>query len=251
MSDLTPENDSVSERPSKSGKAQASRTSASVTTSLTLPSGTVVTYREPLGSERRDITEGFDGDMLAKTGQLDSALAFTCLVTKDERDVTNELWQRKQDLLDYKDAQFYEETFVRAVMLGEEELAEAQKLAKKLEEDGTTKVVLPSGRKLSFRAPRNHDRRELLSGPEGSEMIRKQGKLEEALAMVCLLKFGETELTVDLTQFVWNKRFDKLTIKESQFYQAVFMSLYFLNRSDMQQINQQAKKAFGSSTVLS
>jgi len=245
VSEHTPETQATEgSKPSKKSVAPIG-----VSTPLALPSGTVVTYREPIGQDRRDLIEGFDGEILSKTGQTDSALAFNCLLTKDNKDLADLTWQKRQDIFDYKDAQFYEETFVRAVMLTEEEFAEAQKVAKQLTETGSTKLTLLSGRKVGFRAPRNWDRRDLLSGPDGQEMLRKQGKLEESLALVCLEKFGEVELSVDLTQFAWNKRLDKLTIKEAQFYQAVFMSMFFLNRSDMQQINQQAKKAFGSSTV--
>lgn len=248
MSDHTNENTTASEAAKTSKKSVT--TVNGISTPLTLPSGTVVTYREPLGQDRRDLLEGFDGELLTKTGQTDSALSFTCLVTKDGKDLRDLTWQKRQDLFDYKDAQFFEETFVRAVMLTEEDFAEAQKLAKTMSESGEYKLTLLSGRKVSFRAPRNWDRRELLSGPDGQEILRKQGKLEESLALVCMELFGEGDLAVDLTQFPWNKRLDKLTLKEAQFYQAVFMSIFFLNRSDMQQITQQAKKAFGSSTAV-
>jgi hypothetical protein len=212
---------------------------------LTLPSGSVVTYREPLGKDRRELLDGFDGENLSRTGQVDAAIAFGCIVTKDGTDLSILTWQKKQDLFGFKDAEFYEETFTRAVMVNDEEFAEAQKAAKELVEEKSTELTLLSGRKVKFREPRTWDRRELLSSSEGPELLRKQGKIEEALSLVCLERIDD----IDLTEFAWSKRVDRLTVKEAQYYQAVFMSTYFLQKADMQQVTAQAKKAFGSSTV--
>lgn len=210
---------------------------------LVLPGGNKVVFREPFSEDRRQLIEGLDGDQLAATGQLDQALAYSCLVSMDGKDLTDLTWQKRSDLLAYKDGQFYEETFVRAISLTDEEYAQAAKVAEKLSTEGVAPVELLTGRKVTFRIPRNSDRRDLLASQDGPDIARRRGKLEESLAYVCLEQCGDT----DLTQFAWGKRADRLTIKENQYYQAVFMNLFFLTKPDIQKVQEQAKKVFGSS----
>lgn len=211
-----------------------------------LPSGKVVVFREAGNVDRRLLQEGFGGDDLNKPGRMEEALAYTCLVKDGERDLADLTWQKKADLLNYKDGQFYEQLFVQSNTINKDEYAQAEKLAKTLLESGIKPVDLLSGRKVVFREPRNSDRRSLLEGFDGEE-LSKRGKLEEALAYQCLEKIDNQ----DLANLSWSKRSDMLTLKDGQFYQAVFLEMFFLGKPEMQQVQQLSKKLFGSSIAVS
>lgn len=107
-------------------------------------------------------------------------------------------------------------------------------------------IDLPSGRTVTFREPRNSDRRELLEGFDG-ESLNKPGKLEEALAYTCLLELDSKPLS-DLG---WAKRADQLNIKDGQFYQALFLDMFTIGKDDMQRIQALSKKLLGSATAES
>ena len=49
----------------------------------------------------------------------------------------------------------------------------------------------------------------------------------------------------------WSKRSDLLTLKDGQFFQAVFLEMFFLGKPEMQQVQQLSKKLFGSSIAVS
>jgi hypothetical protein len=206
----------------------------------------MIVFREAGNSDRRLLQEGFGGEELSKPGRMEEALAYTCLVKDGESDLAQLTWQKKADLLSYKDGQFYEQLFIQANTINKDEYAQAEKLAKTLLESGIKPVELLSGRKVIFREPRNSDRRALLEGFDGEE-LSKRGKLEEALAYQCLEKVDKQ----DLSNFSWSKRSDMLTLKDGQFYQALFLEMFFLGKPEMQQVQQLSKKLFGSSIAVS
>lgn len=108
-------------------------------------------------------------------------------------------------------------------------------------------AILPGGKKIKFREPRNSDRRGLLEGFSGEELGKRDGRLEEALCYSCLLEVDGR----DVSQMSWAARSDLLTIKEGQFYQALFLESFTLNREELTQAQQQAKNLLRSVTVES
>jgi hypothetical protein len=211
-----------------------------------LPSGKVIVFREATNADRRALQEGFGGEELSKPGRMEEALAYTCLVKDGDKELGDMTWQKKADLLNYKDGQFYEQLFVQTNTINKEEYAQAEKLAKTLLESGIKPIELLSGKKAIFREPRNSDRRALLEGFDGEE-LSKRGKLEEALAYQCLEKLEKQSLE----NLSWSKRSDMLTLKDGQFFQAVFLEMFFLGKPEMQQVQQLSKKLFGSSIAVS
>lgn len=210
-----------------------------------LPSGKKAVFREPTNSDKRELQEGFDQAELRKPGRLQEALAYSCLVKLDDQDVGDLTWQKKSDMFNYKDGQFYEQTFVSTCSISKDDYAAAAKLAKDLVEKGTTAAnLIVSGKRVIFREPRNADRRGLLDGFDGDELARTD-RLDEAVAFTCLEKIGDQ----DVSNLAWSKRADMLSIKDSQFYQALFMEMYFLGKPELQQVQNLAKKLFGSGTA--
>lgn len=211
-----------------------------------LPSGRVVVFRVANNIDRRVLQEGFGGEELSKPGRMEEALSYTCLVKDGDTDVSELTWQRKADLFNYKDGQFYEQLFLQTNTINKDEYAQAEQLAKKLLENGIKPVELLSGKSVIFREPRNSDRRALLEGFDGEELSRR-GKLEEALAYQCLEKIDMQSLD----NLSWSKRSDLLSLKDGQFYQALFLEMFFLGKPEMQQVQQLSKKLFGSSIAVS
>jgi hypothetical protein len=211
-----------------------------------LPSGRIIVFREATNSDRRILQDGFGGEELSKPGRMEEALAYTCLVKDGDKDLKGMSWQNKADLFSYKDGQFYEQLFVQASTINKDEYGKAERLAKSLLETGMKPVELLSGKKIVFREPRNSDRRTLLEGFEGEE-LSKRGRLEEALAYQCLEKLDKQ----DLSNLSWSKRSDMLTLKDGQFFQALFLEMFFLGKPEMQQVQQLSKKLFGSSIAVS
>ncbi len=107
---------------------------------IKLPSERTVIFREPKNADRRELLEGFGGeDFMRQNGKLEEALAYTCLLKVDDKDVTNLTWNSKSDLLNIRDGQFYQALFLQMFTIGKDDLNEIQQLAKKLLSPGTAK----------------------------------------------------------------------------------------------------------------
>ena len=98
-------------------------------------------------------------------------------------------------------------------------------------------LELPSGMKVSFRAPRNKDRKDVLEKYLVGEKEKSMTDVE-LLSSICILALNDKEVSEPDPR----KRMDYWSLKDVQFYQGVFLELFFLqDEEDMNKIKDAAK----------
>lgn len=109
-------------------------------------------------------------------------------------------------------------------------------------------LKLPSGLAVTFRAPRNKDRRMVLEKLMGDRRSTGGGEDVEILSSLCLETIGgrpATEVDPDPRY-----RMDSWELKDCQFYQSVFLEMFFLdNNADMNGVRDAAKKLMSAGTA--
>jgi hypothetical protein len=99
-------------------------------------------------------------------------------------------------------------------------------------------LQLPSGNQVTFRAPRNIDRKRVVE-----QFLNKNEKGTqtdiELLSSYCLASQNGQQL-IDPDP---RTRMDQWELKDVQFYQGVFLELFFMNdEDDMKKVKEAAKK---------
>lgn len=97
--------------------------------SLELPSGNVVTFREPRNKDRQYVLE------MVKPGEkvsVDEILASHCLESINGNAVKDPDPRHRMDVWAIKDSQFYVALFLEMFTVGEDEMKEIREKAKKL-----------------------------------------------------------------------------------------------------------------------
>lgn len=201
---------------------------------LRLPSGMVITIREPKNRDRNTVMDDFFDE---KEGPGDiELLASYCLTSVNGQEIADPSPKHRMDPWDLRDVQFVQGAFIDAFyMMNQDAKAWVKAAANKIRESGKNELTLPSGKVVTFRNPRNSDRHavlRLLGEDKGSRDV-------ELLATMCLeMADGQPVPGDDL-----KTKLDNWSLRDVEAFRLVFMDLFFLSSAkDVEAMREAGKK---------
>ncbi len=109
-------------------------------------------------------------------------------------------------------------------------------------------LELPSGMRITFRAPKNYDRKQVIDRYVGTDRDKQAQSDVEILASMCLLSQNDQQVMEPDPR----RRLDAWELKDVQFYQGVFLEMFFMSdEDDLKKVKEAAKNLLGAATVSS
>lgn len=203
---------------------------------LTLPvSQATIEFHAPRGVDQQTVRQKFMDEKTRGPGESELLAAY-CLTLINGQKIVDPSPKFRMESWDLVDVQFFQGVFLEAFYLTSEEWAErARAAAQQVRDTGDTTIVLPTGKKLFFRRPRNADRYNVLKAINENENGPRDIEL---LASVCVETLDGNPANNGLSTT------DPWDLRDIQFYQAVFGDLFFLTAKspEANQIKEAAKK---------